>query len=49
MNALVEAEDSNEDRRRKLVERFNRGYRAFASVYRECTPSARQAVESYMS
>ena len=49
MNALVEAEGSDETRRRKLVERFNRGYRAFASVYRECTPSARRAVESYMA
>lgn len=48
MNALVEAEGKDEDRRRKLVERFNRGYRSFASVYRECTPSAREAVESYM-
>ncbi|PTW62199.1 uncharacterized protein (TIGR02301 family) [Breoghania corrubedonensis] len=49
MDALVKAEGSDEDRRRKLVERFNRGYRAFASVYRECTPSARRAVESYMA
>ncbi|WP_321342510.1 TIGR02301 family protein [Breoghania sp.] len=50
MEALVDAEgSSNEDRRRRLVERFNRGYRAFASVYRECTPSARKAVESYMA
>ncbi|MEI2386527.1 TIGR02301 family protein [Breoghania sp. JC706] len=49
MNALVAAEGTDEDRRRKLVERFNRGYRAFASVYRECTPSARRAVETYMA
>ncbi len=50
MEALVSAEgNNNEDRRRRLVERFNRGYRAFASVYRECTPSARKAVERYMA
>lgn len=49
MNALVEAEGNDAERRRKLVERFNRGYRSYASVYRECTPSARQAVERYMA
>lgn len=48
MNALVEAEVGDEERRRKLVQQFNRGYRSFASVYRDCTPSARRAVESYM-
>lgn len=49
MNALLEVEADDADRRRKLVERFNRGYRSFASVYRECTASARSSTERYMS
>lgn len=49
MSALVEAEGDDDARRHKLVASFNRGYRSFASVYRECTPSARQAVEGYVA
>lgn len=49
MNALLEVETEEPERRRKLVDRFNRGYRSFASVYRDCTPSARSSTELYMS
>ena len=49
MNTLLEVETEEPERRRKLVDRFNRGYRSFASVYRDCTPSARSSTELYMS
>ncbi|AXS39561.1 TIGR02301 family protein [Breoghania sp. L-A4] len=49
MNALLEVEADEPARRHKLVDRFNRGYRSFASVYRECTPSARSSTERYMT
>lgn len=49
MNALLEVEAEEPERRRKLIDRFNRGYRGFASVYRDCTGSARSATEQYMA
>ncbi len=49
MNALLEVEADEPARRHKLVDRFNRSYRSFASVYRECTPSARTSAERYMT
>lgn len=49
MNALLDVEAEDPQRRRKLVDRFNRGYRSFASVYRDCTASARSSTERYMS
>ena len=49
MNALLDVEADDPTRRRRLVDRFNRGYRSFASVYRDCTPSARSSTERYMS
>lgn len=49
MEALLEAETSDEARRRRFVERFNQGYRGFSTVYRECTSSARLAMTQYIS
>lgn len=47
MQALLAAEVTNELRRRRFVERFNQGYRGFASVYQRCTPSAEAASRRY--
>lgn len=49
MQALLDAEAADEARKRRLVERFNQGYRGFASVYHSCTPAARDALASYVS
>src|ERR1700748_2085143 len=38
MQALVDAEAPNGDRRQKIVARFNQGYRGFQQTYRSCTP-----------
>lgn len=48
MIALVEAEAPSPERRAKLVDRFNRGYRGFAEVHRGCTDSARLLRENYL-
>ena len=48
MNLLIEAEEPSAERRRNLVDRFNRGYHGFSDVYRRCTPSAELAIERYM-
>ncbi len=48
MQALIEAENPNGDRRRKIVASFNRGYRGFEQTYRSCTPSADLAIRRYL-
>ncbi|WP_068318351.1 TIGR02301 family protein [Polycladidibacter hongkongensis] len=47
MLALLNVEVQNELRRRRFVERFNRSYRSFASVYESCTPSAQLASQRF--
>ena len=48
MQALLDAEPPNGDRRRKIVASFNRGYRGFEQTYRSCTPSADLAIRRYL-
>ena len=48
MQALIEAENPSPERRAKFVDRFNRGYQGFRSVYRSCTPAATVAIDRYM-
>ena len=48
MQALLDAETPNGDRRRKIVASFNRGYRGFEQTYRSCTPSADLAIRRYL-
>jgi uncharacterized protein (TIGR02301 family) len=43
MDALLNSEQPDEARRRRMVDRFNRGYESFRSVYRECTAAAAMA------
>ena len=47
MQALIAAEAGDDERRAKMTAAFNRGYRAFASVYRSCTEPAMEAEELY--
>ncbi|WP_454853749.1 TIGR02301 family protein [Rhizobium binxianense] len=48
MQRLLDSETGNEPQRReRLTAAFNRGYRAFASVYTDCTQAAIVAEERY--
>ncbi|SOE08860.1 uncharacterized protein (TIGR02301 family) [Hoeflea halophila] len=48
MQALLDSETEGEpDRRAQLTAGYNRGFRAFASVYTDCTASAVVAEERY--
>lgn len=48
MQKLIEKEEPSEARRQRLVARFNRGFRSFREIYRECTPSAAEAANRYL-
>jgi len=48
MQALVDAEAASGERRERLVESFNRGYRGFQQTYRTCTPAADYAIRRYL-
>jgi uncharacterized protein (TIGR02301 family) len=48
MQALIDSENPDADRRARLIDRFNRGYQGFRSVYRTCTPAATTAIDRYM-
>ena len=48
MQALIDAETPNGERRRKIVASFNRGYRGFQQTYRACTPAADLAIRRYL-
>jgi uncharacterized protein (TIGR02301 family) len=48
MQQLLDSETNGEPQRKeKLTAAFNRGYRAFASVYTDCTQAAIVAEERY--
>ena len=48
MQALLDSEQPDFDRRARMVDRFNRGYDSYRAVYRSCTPAATLTVERYM-
>lgn len=48
MQALLDAEAQNGDRRNRMIGAFNRGYRGFQQAYRTCTPPADLAVRRYL-
>jgi uncharacterized protein (TIGR02301 family) len=48
MQAILDAEALEGDRRRKVVASFNRGYRGFQQTYRACTPAADLAIRRYL-
>ena len=49
MEELMQAEAPNPAWRARLVESFNSGYRGFDRTYRQCTPSATQAIDLYLA
>ena len=48
MQALIDAEAPEGERRRKIVANYNRGYRGFQQTYRSCTPAADLAIRRYL-
>jgi uncharacterized protein (TIGR02301 family) len=48
MQALIDAEAPDGERRRKIVANYNRGYRGFQQTYRTCTPAADLAIRRYL-
>ena len=48
MQALVDAETPNGDRRTRMVASFNRGFRIFQQSYRTCTPAADLVIRRYL-
>ena len=48
MQALVEAEGANTDRKARMIASFNRGYAGYQQTYRTCTPAADLAVRRYL-
>jgi uncharacterized protein (TIGR02301 family) len=48
MQALLEAEAPNGERRRRVVASYNRGYRGFQQTYRTCTPAADLVIRRYL-
>jgi uncharacterized protein (TIGR02301 family) len=48
MQALIDAEAPSGERRRRIVARFNSGYRGFEQTYRTCTPAADLAIRRYL-
>ncbi len=48
MQKLLDSENPDPARRARLIASFNRGYRSFGSTYKQCTPSATEAINRYM-
>lgn len=48
MQELLDKEEPTEARRAQLIARFNRGYRGYREIYRECTPAAAEAANRYL-
>jgi uncharacterized protein (TIGR02301 family) len=48
MLGILDAESPTPIRRARIVDRFNRGFDSFRSVYRTCTPAAVTAIDRYM-
>lgn len=47
MQDLIDVEADTPERRARMVAAFNKGYRSFAAVYRNCTDRALEAEELY--
>jgi uncharacterized protein (TIGR02301 family) len=48
MQSLIDAEAPGGERRKRIVARFNNGYRGFEQTYRTCTPAADLAIRRYL-
>jgi uncharacterized protein (TIGR02301 family) len=49
MNALIAAENPSPDRRKRIIDEFNRSYRSLAEIYRDCTPAAEALINQYLN
>jgi uncharacterized protein (TIGR02301 family) len=49
MNALISAENPSPERKKRLIDEFNRSYRTFAEIYRDCTPAAEAIIDQYLA
>lgn len=47
MAILIEVEQPSDSRRGRLIDRFNLGYSAFATIHRRCTDAASAALVRY--
>ena len=48
MQALIDSEASQGERRDRMVASFNHGYRGFQQSYRSCTPAADVVIRRYL-
>lgn len=48
MENIITNEEPTPERKSALISRFNRGYRTYREIYRQCTTSAVEAVNLYM-
>ena len=48
MERLLEAEEPSEERRAQLIAHFNRGFRGYREIHRECTPAAAEAANQHL-
>jgi uncharacterized protein (TIGR02301 family) len=48
MQAVVDAEAPQGERRARLIASFNRGYRGYQQSYRTCTPAAELVIRRYL-
>ena len=48
MENIITNEEPSPERKADLISRFNRGYRTYREIYRECTPTAIEAINLYM-
>jgi uncharacterized protein (TIGR02301 family) len=48
MQALLDAEGNNPERKARMLANFNRGYASYQQTYRTCTPAAEVAVKRYL-
>ncbi len=48
MEKLLDTEQPDDAARARMVDRFNRGYDSYKSVYLSCTPAASEASDRYL-
>jgi uncharacterized protein (TIGR02301 family) len=48
MQALLDAEAANGERRSRFIAHFNKGYRSYQQTYHTCTPAADLVIRRYL-
>ncbi|MFK5979783.1 MAG: TIGR02301 family protein [Rhizobiaceae bacterium] len=48
MTFLIANEEPTDERKARLISNFNKGFRGFREIYRECTPTAVTAANRYL-